>query len=134
IFTEVRGISGVKEAVYQVGDVKLRTAVVSGLKNAADLIEKLRSGEVQYDFIEVMACPGGCVNGGGQPHQKASVRMVKDIRQERALNLYRLDKRNALHKSHENPEVQQLYTEYLGEYGSEKAHAYLHTQFQAKGE
>ena len=107
---------------------------MSGLENAAALIKKLRTGQLQYDFIEVMACPGGCVNGGGQPQQKASVRMIKDIRMERGINLYRLDKRSELRKSHENPQIQELYDSYLGTPGSEKAHAYLHTQYQAKGE
>lgn len=134
IFTEVRGFEGVKEATYNVGGTTLRVAVVSGLANAAALIKKLRAGEVEYDFIEIMACPGGCVNGGGQPQQKAGVRMVKDIRQERGMNLYRLDKRSEFRKAHENPEVQTLYADYLGTPGSEKAHAYLHTQYQAKGE
>ena len=134
IFTKVRGFEGVKEATYNVGGTTLRVAVVSGLANAAALIKKLRAGEVEYDFIEIMACPGGCVNGGGQPQQKAGVRMVKDIRQERGMNLYRLDKRSEFRKAHENPEVQTLYADYLGTPGSEKAHAYLHTQYQAKGE
>lgn len=134
VFKDVRGFDGIKEAVYSVGGRELRIAVVSGLKNAATLIEKLRAGELQYDFIEVMACPGGCVNGGGQPQQKASVRMIKDIRMERGMNLYRLDQRSELRKSHDNPQIQEIYSSYLGEPGSEKAHAYLHTQFQAKGE
>lgn len=133
-FVEVRGLNGVKEATYTVGDTTLRVAVVSGLKNAGELIEKLRAGEVQYDFIEVMACPGGCVNGGGQPHQRARVRLIEDVRAKRGLNLYRLDKCNPLRKSHDNPEIQELYANYLGEPGGEKAHAYLHTQYQAKGE
>ncbi|MBQ9031393.1 MAG: iron hydrogenase small subunit [Parasporobacterium sp.] len=133
-FTEVRGISGVKEASYKVGDLELRVAAVSGLKNAAELLNKIKAGEVQYDFVEFMACPGGCVNGGGQPQQKASVRMIKDLRTERALSLYRIDQADRLRKSHENPEIIELYNCFLERPGSEKAHAYLHTQYQAKGE
>lgn len=133
-FAEVRGVSGVKEATYKVGEAELRVAAVSGLDNAGKLLEKIRSGQVQYDFVEVMACPGGCVNGGGQPQQKASVRMVQDIRSERALSLYRIDKKDTLRKSHENPEIIELYDSFLGKPGSEKAHAYLHTKYQAKGE
>ena len=133
-FTEVRGVNGVKEATYNVGGVTLRVAAVSGLDNAGKLLEKIRSGEVQYDFVEFMACPGGCVNGGGQPQQKAKVRMIDDIRAERAMTLYRLDKSDMLRKSHENPEIKELYATFLGEPGSEKAHAYLHTKYQAKGE
>lgn len=132
-FREVRGVEGLKEAVYNVGEMKLRVAAVSGLKNTKELLEKMRSGEAEYDFVEVMACPGGCVNGGGQPQQKASKRMVEDIRTERALTLYRLDKKDVLRKSHENPEIKELYASYLGEFGSEKAHSYLHTKYQAKG-
>ena len=122
------------EATYNVGGVTLRVAAVSGLDNAGKLLEKIRSGEVQYDFVEFMACPGGCVNGGGQPQQKAKVRMIDDIRAERAMTLYRLDKSDMLRKSHENPEIKELYATFLGEPGSEKAHAYLHTKYQAKGE
>lgn len=133
-FSEVRGVSGIKEAVYQVGEQTLRVAAVSGLKNAGKLLEKIRTGEAEYDFIEFMACPGGCVNGGGQPHQKASVRMIDDIRAERALSLYRLDHKDTLRKSHKNPEIIELYESYLGKPGSEKAHAYLHTTYHAKGE
>ena len=133
-FSEVRGVAGLKEAAYKVGDLELRVAAVSGLKNAKELLDKLKAGEVQYDFIEFMACPGGCVNGGGQPQQKAKVRMVEDIRAERAMGLYRLDKNDTLRKSHENPEIIELYDSFLGTPGSEKAHAYLHTKYQAKGE
>ena len=133
-FSEVRGVAGLKEAAYKVGDLELRVACVSGLKNARELLEKLRSGEANYDFIEFMACPGGCVNGGGQPQQKAKVRMIEDIRVERAMGLYHLDKNDTLRKSHENPEIIELYNSFLGKPGSEKAHAYLHTKYQAKQE
>ena len=133
-FADVRGIKGVKEAAVKVGGLELRVAAVSGLDNANKLLEKIRSGEAQYDFVEFMACPGGCVNGGGQPQQKACVRMIEDIRTERAMTLYKMDKHDVLRKSHENPEIKELYASYLVEPGSEKAHAYLHTQYQAKGE
>jgi NADP-reducing hydrogenase subunit HndD len=92
----------------------------------------MRAGEVEYDFVEFMACPGGCVNGGGQPQQKACVRMVKDLRAERAMTLYRLDKSDMLRKSHENPEIIELYDSYLGKPGSEKAHATLHTSYKSQ--
>ena len=133
-FAEVRGVAGVKEATYKVGGLELRVAAVSGLENAKALLEKIRSGEAQYDFVEFMACPGGCVNGGGQPQQKAKVRMINDIRAERAMTLYHLDQHDSLRKSHENPEIIELYDTFLGKPGSEKAHAYLHTKYQAKGE
>ena len=131
-FSEVRGVKGLKEATYKVGGLTLRVAAVSGLKNAGELLETIRSGEAAYDFVEFMACPGGCVNGGGQPQQKASVRMVQDIRAERALTLYRLDKKDTLRKSHENPEIIELYDSYLGKPGSEKAHAALHTSYKSQ--
>lgn len=133
-FSEVRGIRGVKEATYKVGDLILHVAAVSGLENAKNLLEKIRTGEAGYHFVEFMACPGGCVNGGGQPQQKASVRMIHDIRSERGMTLYRLDHKDKLRKSHENPEIIELYDTYLGKPGSEKAHEYLHTSYQAKGE
>lgn len=133
-FVQVRGIKGVKEATYKVGELTLRVAVVSGLKNAQTLLEKIRSGEVSYDFVEVMACPGGCVNGGGQPQQKASVRMIQDLGADRGMTLYRMDQKDAVRKAHENPEIIELYQTYLGTPGSEKAHSYLHTSYQAKGE
>lgn len=133
-FVQVRGIKGVKEATYKVGELTLRVAVVSGLKNAQILLEKIRSGEVSYDFVEVMACPGGCVNGGGQPQQKASVRMIQNLGADRGMTLYRMDQKDAVRKAHENPEIIELYQTYLGTPGSEKAHSYLHTSYQAKGE
>ena len=133
-FSEVRGVKGVKEATYKVGGLELRVAAVSGLENAKNLLESIREGKAAYDFVEFMACPGGCVNGGGQPQQKAKVRMVNDIRAERAMTLYKLDHGGELRKSHENPEIIELYDTFLGKPGSEKAHAYLHTEYQAKGE
>ena len=132
-FSEVRGISGVKEATYKVGELELHVAAVSGLENAKHLLDKIRTGTVSYDFVEFMACPGGCVNGGGQPQQKAKVRMTNDIRAERAMTLYQLDKKDSIRKSHENPEIIELYDSFLGKPGSEKAHEYLHTKYQVKG-
>ena len=131
-FIEVRGTKDIKEATYKVGDLTLRVAIVSGLKNAKELLEKMRAGETEYDFVEFMACPGGCVNGGGQPQQKSCVRMVNDLRAERAMTLYRLDKSDTLRKSHENPEIIELYESYLGKPGSEKAHATLHTSYKSQ--
>lgn len=112
----------------------LRTVAVSGLAEAEKLIEKIKAGEVAYDFVEVMACPGGCVNGGGQPQQSAELQTVVDIRAKRAASLYRLDEESSVRKSYENSAIKELYSSYLGEAGSDKAHAYLHTTYQAKGE
>ncbi len=133
-YEEVRGAAGVKEAHYKVGGRDLKVAAVSGLENTEKLLEKMKSGEVSYDFVEVMACPGGCVNGGGQPQQSAEKRTVIDLREERAKSLYRLDQKSSLRKSYENSAIKEIYSNYLNEPGSEKAHAYLHTTYSAKGE
>lgn len=128
-FTQVRGTDAIKEAEYQVGGLTLRVCVVSGTANAGKVLEMVRRGEKQYDMIEVMACPGGCVNGGGQPIQPAPVRNFTDIRALRAKALYDQDEASVLRRSHENPLVQQVYAEFLGEPGSEKAHHILHTSY-----
>ena len=128
-FTQVRGTDAIKEAEYQVAGLTLRVCVVSGTANAGKVLEMVRSGEKHYDMIEVMACPGGCVNGGGQPIQPAPVRNFTDIRALRAKALYDEDEASTLRRSHENPLVQQVYAEFLGEPGSEKAHRILHTSY-----
>lgn len=128
-FTEVRGVEGVKEATYEVAGLKVNVAVASGLSNAAKVLEMVKSGEKDYHFIEIMACPGGCVNGGGQPQQHASVRNFVDLRAERAKVLYNIDSANTIRKSHENPAIVELYDNYLGKPGSEKAHHLLHTTY-----
>lgn len=128
-FTQVRGTDAIKEAEYQVAGLTLRVCVVSGTANAGKVLDMVRSGEKQYDMIEVMACPGGCVNGGGQPIQPAPVRNFTDICALRAKALYDQDEASVLRRSHENPLVQQVYAEFLGEPGSEKAHHILHTSY-----
>lgn len=128
-FTDVRGVEGVKEATYEVAGLKVNVAVASGLTNAAKVLDMVKSGEKDYQFIEIMACPGGCVNGGGQPQQHASVRNFIDLRAERAKVLYDLDAKNTIRKSHENPAIIELYKDYLGKPGSEKAHHLLHTTY-----
>ncbi len=128
-FAEVRGVEGVKEATYEVAGLKVNVAVASGLSNAAKVLEMVKSGEKDYHFIEIMACPGGCVNGGGQPQQHASVRNFVDLRAERAKVLYNIDSANTIRKSHENPAIVELYDNYLGKPGSEKAHHLLHTTY-----
>lgn len=128
-FKAVRGVEGCKEAEYDLAGTKVRVAVTSGLENAHQLLEMVRKGEADYHFIEVMACPGGCVNGGGQPHQPGSVRNFIDLRAERAKGLYGEDKCMTLRKSHENPFVKELYDTYLEKPGSHKAHKILHTTY-----
>ena len=132
-FKDVRGIEDVKEAEYDLAGTKVRVAVTSGLKNASMLLDKIKAGEADYHFVEVMACPGGCVNGGGQPHQPASVRNFVDLRAERAKALYNEDASMSLRKSHENPVVKEIYDTYLGAPGSHKAHEILHTTYVKRG-
>lgn len=128
-FTEVRGTKGIKEAAYNVAGMDIQVAVASGLGNARTLLNKVKSGEAHYHFIEIMGCPGGCVNGGGQPQQPGNVRNFTDIRGLRAKALYDQDAAMPIRKSHENPSVQRLYKEFLGEPGSHKAHEILHTTY-----
>lgn len=131
-FKEVRGVEGIKEASYNVGGKEVKVAVASGLANAKALLKKIRAGEADYDFIEIMACPGGCVNGGGQIIQPASVKNFIDIRAERAKVLYGIDEAKTLRRSHENPDIQALYKEFFGEPNSHKAHEVLHTTYEAQ--
>ncbi|MBR2057472.1 MAG: iron hydrogenase small subunit, partial [Fibrobacter sp.] len=133
-FTEVRGTDGIKRATYKLGDLELKVAVVSGTKNAKKLLKAVQAGEEQVHFIEVMACPGGCVNGGGQPTQPAAVRNNTDLRAVRASVLYNADKAYSIRKSHENSAVQKLYDEFLGKPGSHKAHEILHTTYVKRGQ
>ncbi len=128
-FQEVRGTDGIKEAAYHVADMDVKVAVASGLSNAKQILEKVRAGEADYHFIEIMCCPGGCVNGGGQPQVHADVRNFEDVRAIRAKVLYDNDAAKPLRKSHDNPSIKKLYEEYLGEPGSEKAHHVLHTSY-----
>ncbi|MDO4325097.1 MAG: NADH-dependent [FeFe] hydrogenase, group A6 [bacterium] len=128
-FKEVRGTQGIKEATYNVAGMEVKVAVASGLKNAKELLEAVKAGKANYHFIEIMGCPGGCVNGGGQPQQPGYVRNTVDIRALRAKVLYDADENSQLRKSHENPAIKELYATYLGEPGSEKAHHLLHTTY-----
>ena len=128
-YTEVRGTQGIKEATYEVGGMKLNVCVASGLSNADKVLKAVQSGEKHYDFIEFMACPGGCVNGGGQPTQPASVRNFVDLKSLRAKALYSEDEAKAVRKSHENPLLKKIYAEYLGQPAGEKAHHILHTSY-----
>ena len=132
-FNEVRGVEGVKIASYKLGDITLNVAVASGTANAKKVLDAVKSGELDVQFIEIMACPGGCVNGGGQPIQPAAVRMTTDLRAVRAAVLYTDDKNCDLRKSHENSAVKKLYDEYFGEPNSHKAHEILHTHYVKRG-
>ena len=131
-FTEVRGTDGIKEASYTVNGMEIKVCVVSGLANANTIMEKVKNGTADYHFIEIMGCPGGCVNGGGQPIQHAVVRNFVDLRARRAAALYEADKDMPLRKSHESEAVKRIYDEFLGEHGSHKAHEVLHTSYVAR--
>ena len=131
-FKEVRGISGIKEAEYDLNGRVVRVAVASGLANAKKLLTSVKNGEAQYDIIEIMACPGGCINGGGQPIQPGSVRNFYELRELRAKALYDQDKNMPMRKSHENPIIKELYDTFIGEPGGHKAHEWLHTSYVAR--
>ncbi len=128
-FKEVRGVEGIKEATYDVAGTTLKVAVASGLGNAKELLNKVKNGEADYQFIEIMGCPGGCVNGGGQPQQPAVVRNFQDLRALRAKALYDYDANSTVRMSHENASVKKLYDEFLEKPGSHKAHEILHTTY-----
>lgn len=125
-FTAIRGITGTRETTVDLGERQIRVAAVSGLGNTRKLLEKIESGEEKYDVIEIMACPGGCINGGGQPY--AADR--DEIIEQRLQGLYHLDRNQTIRKSHENPSIRQLYQEFLGDPGSQRAHEILHVEHE----
>ena len=130
VFNDVRGVEGVKEASYELKDgFVLKVAVASGLANAKKLLEMVKSGEKEYHFIEIMACPGGCVNGGGQPIVPASFKHFNDVRAIRAAGLYKDDENLPVRKSQDSEDVKAIYKEFFGEPGSHKAHEILHTAY-----
>ncbi len=131
-FKEVRGTQGVKEAVYTVGKTTVKVAVASGLGNARKVLESIKNGEKDYTFVEIMACPGGCINGGGQPYVHDEVRNNIDLKTVRAQALYDYDEERKLRRSHENPAVEVLYKEFFGEPNSHKAHELLHTNYHQR--
>lgn len=126
-FEVARGHQGIKEAVIPVGDIDVKIAITNGLSNAKILMEKIKKGEADYHFIEVMACPGGCIGGGGQPFT-----IKHDARKDRMKGLYKDDKELKIRKSHENPEIIQIYEEFLEAPNSHKAHELLHTSYNNK--
>ena len=125
-FKDVRGLDGWKEATFDVNGIPVRVAVASGLGNTRKLMEAIRAGEVEYDFVEIMACPGGCAGGGGQPIHEA-----QELAGERGQVLYGLDAVNELRFSHENPDIITLYKDYLEKPMSHRAHKLLHTDHEA---
>ncbi len=132
--SKTRGKQGIKEFTIDLPSLTLKGAVVSSTGKARELLNKIKAGEVEYDFIEVMGCPGGCVTGGGQPIVDAKTLMEKDVFENRASALYSEDKNSMVRKSHENLVVKKIYDEYLGEPNGHKAHHLLHTTYTKRTE
>ncbi len=128
-FREVRGTNPIKEAKYKVAGITVKVAVASGLANAKAIMEDIKAGRKNYTFVEIMACPGGCINGGGQPNVPDSIRNWTDLKALRAKALYNYDKKLELRASHDSPTVKMLYDEYFGKPNSHKAHEVLHTEY-----
>ncbi len=128
-YEAVRGEQGIKRAEVDMNGKKVKVVVASGLKNAQTIMEEIKSGKADYQFVEIMACPGGCVMGGGQPIRSSKERATIDIRSKRANCLYSIDEKSTVRKSHENPVLKKIYEEYLGEAGGHKAHELLHTSY-----
>ena len=131
-FTAVRGVEGIKEATIKVGSMDVNVAVAHSTSQAAKLLDLIRTTGVKYHFIEIMGCPGGCVNGGGQPIVPSSIRSFTDIRVQRAQTLYHADEVKMIRKSHENPQIKALYEDYLKSPNSHRAHQLLHTSYEQK--
>ena len=124
-FNDVRGLDGIREAEIDLNGFTLRVCIAHTLSNARKVMELLRAGKLNYHVVEVMACPGGCIGGAGQPYHHGNIEILK----ARAAAVYREDEGKALRKSHENPDIQKLYKEFLGEPCGEKAHHLLHTHY-----
>lgn len=131
-FEQVRGESGIKRAEIEIGDKKVKVAVAHGLANAQTIMEEIKSGKADYQFVEIMACPGGCITGGGQPIKNAKIQEEVDIHKKRAEAMYSIDEKSVIRKSHENPVLKQIYKEFLGEPNGELAHKLLHTHYSKK--
>ena len=128
-FKQVRGEEGIKRATVNIAGNDLNVVAASGLSNARQILEEIKNGTANYQFVEIMACPGGCIMGGGQPIQSSKIRREVDVRKLRADALYTIDERSTIRKSHENPILKKIYKDYLGAPGGEKAHKLLHTHY-----
>lgn len=131
-FEDVRGKDGIKKAEVDLNGTKVKVAVAHGLSNARTILEEIKNGEADYQFVEIMACPGGCIMGGGQPIKSSKIRSEVDVRKLRADALYSIDEKSTIRKSHENPTIVKLYKEYLEKPGSHKSHELLHTTYEAR--
>ena len=128
-FEQVRGGEGIKRATVKIGKKDLKVVAASGLANAKEIMEEIKSGKADYQFVEIMACPGGCIMGGGQPIKTSKIRRETNVRKLRSDALYSIDEKSKIRKSHENPVVKKIYAEYLEEPGSYRAHKLLHTHY-----
>ena len=128
-FEAVRGGDGIKRATVNIAGNDIKVVAASGLANAQKIMEEIKSGKADYQFVEIMACPGGCVMGGGQPIKSSKIRREVDVRKLRSDALYSIDERSTIRKSHENPVLKKVYEEFLGKPGGHKAHELLHTHY-----
>ena len=131
-FEAVRGGKGIKKATVNIAGKEIKVVAASGLKNARKILEEIKSGKADYQFVEIMACPGGCIMGGGQPIKSAKIRSEVDVRKLRANALYSIDEKSTIRKSHENPVLKKIYKDYLGNPGGELAHKLLHTHYEKR--
>lgn len=131
-FEEVRGQKGIKRATVKIGDKDVKIVVASGLRNAQTIMEEIKSGKADYQFVEIMACPGGCIMGGGQPIKSSKIRETVDVAKKRSEAMYTIDERSKIRLSHKNPVLQNIYKEFLGEPGGHLAHELLHTHYEKR--
>ena len=131
-FEQIRGGEGIKKATVNIAGKDIKVVAASGLANAKEILEEIKSGKADYQFVEIMACPGGCIMGGGQPIKSSKIRSEVDVRKLRADALYSIDEKSTIRKSHENPILKKIYKEYLEKPGSYRAHKLLHTHYQAR--
>lgn len=131
-FKQVRGEEGIRRAILKIGERDIKVVVANGLGNAQIIMEEIKSGKADYQFVEIMACPGGCIMGGGQPIKNSKIRATVDVRKKRADAMYTIDEKSQIRKSHENPVLKQIYSEYIGVPGGHKAHELFHTTYSKK--
>lgn len=132
VFEDVRGLKGIKEAKIKISEKIVKIAIVSGLSNARKIMEEVQNGTSEYDFIEIMACPNGCIMGGGQPIKSSKTLLEQNVAKLRSDAIYSIDEKSAIRKSHESPVMKKIYDEYLEKPGSEIAHKLLHTTYKKR--
>ena len=131
-FEQVRGGKGIKKATIEIAGKPIKVVAASGLSNARKILDEIKSGKADYQFVEIMACPGGCIMGGGQPIKSSKTRSEEDVRKLRADSIYSIDEKSTIRKSHENPVLKKIYEEYLEEPGSYRAEKLLHTNYMKR--